>query len=290
MNTLVIAVMLIAPFACKGPAARLVAGTADTVVVNNRRPVRLPLRVLDAAGHVLETTGVRYRLTSGVPVLVSDTGVVTCTQAGDATVRASLGAVATDVLVRCRPVRDVRGARMMNLVVGDPAQELPFEAVGMDGRPVTLLTARISVGDSTIATLDGQRIRARASGSTDVTIRVGDRLSFMTVHVYKRVQTPEGIRPGEHLAVPVRLAGGEMRRWRLAASPEVYFLAVLPDRDADKTPGLAIVGANCSRWLDQHSYFCLAQHDMSVTVYHPQQVDQAKELSGTLAVWRQDWR
>ena len=35
--------------------ARLVAGVADTVVVNNQRPVQLPIRVLDAAGVPLQS-------------------------------------------------------------------------------------------------------------------------------------------------------------------------------------------------------------------------------------------
>ena len=80
-------ILLSALAACKGPPARLVAGIGDTVVVNNLRPVRVPMRVLDAAGHVLPDTGVRYLWTSGVPVSVSRRGVVTCTQAGDATPR-----------------------------------------------------------------------------------------------------------------------------------------------------------------------------------------------------------
>ncbi len=288
MRRLILPVVLLGLTACKGPPARLVAGIADTAIVNNQRPVQLPMRVLDAAGHLLEPTGVRYRWTAGVPVSVSATGAVTCTQAGDATVRASLGPLATHVLLRCRPVRDVRALRMMNLVVGGPAQELAFEAVGVDGRPVTLLTGQVTVGDSTIATLEGLRIRARAPGSTDLTMRVGDRQAFAAVHVYERVRTPEGIRPGQHVAVTVRLAGGEMRRWRISASPELYFLAMLPDRDEQQMPRLAIVGANCGPALVYaHSYFCLARHDASVIVYHPQQVDPARELSGTLAVWRQ---
>ena len=256
--------------------------------MNSERPVQLPIQVLDAAGRLLPDTGVRYLWTSGVPVSVSATGEATCTQPGDATVRASLGSLATQLLLRCRPVRDLRGVRMMNLVVGDPAQELPFEAVGVDGRRVTLLTGQVIVGDSAVARLEGLRIRARAPGTTWVTMRVGDREGFMSVHAYERVPTPEGIRPGQHVAVPVRLTGGEMRRWRIPAAPELYFLAMLPDRDAQQMPALAIVGANCVPWLDAHSYFCLAQHDASVIVYHPQQADPAQELSGTLAVWRHE--
>lgn len=287
MRGLIWAVALAALTACKGPPARLVAGTSDTVVVNNQRPVQLPMRVLDAAGHSLDTTGVRYRRTAGMPVSVSPTGVVTCTQTGDATVHASLGPLATNMLLRCRPVRDVRALRMMNLVVGGPAEELPFEAVGVDGQPVTMLTGRVTLEDSTIVTLEGLRVRARAPGSTGLTMRVGNRSAYTSVHTYERVPTLERIRPGQHVAVPVRLAGGEMRRWSIFASPELYFLAMLPDRDEQSMPGLAIVGANCAPGLDAHSYFCLAQHDASVIVYHPQQIDPAKELSGTLAVWRQ---
>jgi hypothetical protein len=287
MRRLIFPAVLLAAAGCKGPPARLVAGIADTVIVNNRRPVQLPMRVLDAAGRHLDSTGVHYQWMAGAPVSVSATGVVKCSEPGDATVRASLGSLASHVLVRCRPIRDVRTLRMVNLIVGSPAQDLPFEAVDVGGQPVTLLTGEVTVRDSTIATVEGVRIRGRAPGSTDLTMRVGDRVAFAAVHVYERARTLEGILPGQHVAVPVRLAGGEMRRWRIAASPENYFLAILPDDDADPTPALAIVGAQCVPGLGPHSYFCLAQHDASVIVYHPQQVDSAQKLSGTLAVWRQ---
>jgi hypothetical protein len=42
--------------------------------------------------------------------------------------------------------------------------------------------------------------------------------------------------------------------------------------------------------MDENSFFCLALHGASVTVYHPQQVDPAQELRGTLAIWRQEKR
>jgi hypothetical protein len=288
MRAVTAAVALLAASACKGPPARLVVGASDTVVVNNERPVQLPIQVLDAAGRLLPDTGVRFQWTSGVPVPVSATGVATCTQPGDATVRASLGPLATQLFLRCRPVREVRGLRMMNLVLGDPPRELSFEAVDVDGRPVTLLAGQITVLDSSVATLEGQRIRGRAPGYTALDIRIGDRGTGASVHVYERVASPEGIRAGQHVAVPVRLAAGEMRRWRLPAARELYFVAMLPDRDERQMPRLAIVGANCMRWLDEQSFFCVAQQDASVFVYHPQQAGAARELTGTLAVWRQE--
>src|SRR3989442_15834344 len=61
------AVALVVLAACKGPPARLIASIADTVVVNNARPVQMPMHVFDAAGHVLPDTGVRFQWTSGRP-------------------------------------------------------------------------------------------------------------------------------------------------------------------------------------------------------------------------------
>lgn len=281
---------LIALLLRNGQPASLVIGTGDVddgFIVNSVRPVQLSMRVFDAAGHALTSTGVRYQWISGAPVSVTPTGVVTCTQPADATVRASLGAVTTSVLLRCRPVRDVRAPGMMNLVVGNPAQDVSFEAVGPDGRTVTLLAGRIAVGDSTIAILEGHRIRARATGNTSLTTYFGDRASFTEVNVYERVRSPEGIRPGQRVAVPVRLAAGEMRRWRLAAARELYYVTMLPDRAEQPMPRFAIVGAHCTPALDAHSFFCIAQHDASVFVYHPQSADPAQRLNGTLAIWRQ---
>ncbi len=288
MRRLILAVVLCAAAACKGPPSRLVAGTADTVIVNNRRPMQLPIRVLDAAGHRLDSSSVRYQWIAGVSVPVSATGVVTCTQPGDATLSAALGALTTRVILRCRPVRDVRALGMMNLVVGGPAQELAFEAVDVDGRPVTLLTGEVTVEDSTIVTVEGIRVRARAPGSTGLTMRVGDRQAYASVHTYELGRTPEGIRPGQHVAMRVRLAGSEMRRWRIFAPRSVYFVTMIPDSDEQQMPRLTFVGASCKpNPLSAHSYICTGQHDASVIAYHPQEVDSAKELSGTLAVWRQ---
>ena len=277
-------VVLFALAGCKGPPARLVAGIADTVVVNNVRPVRVPVQVLDAAGHVLPDTGVRYQWSSGLSVPVSARGAVTCTQAGDALVLASLGRLATQIRVRCRPVHEVRGGGMLNLVVGDPPVDLLFEAVDAAGRRVTPVAARVSVWDTTNLTLEGWRIRARAPGWTTVEIGIGDTSAYYAVHVYERASTLEGIRPGQHLAVPVRLAGGEMRSWQLPASPPVYGVEMLPGLDAKRAPRLAIEGANCLRRPD--SYSCFALGGASVIVYHPRQTDSASVWSGMLGVHR----
>jgi hypothetical protein len=286
--TLSAAVVLFALAACKGLPARLIAGLADTVVVNNVVPVPMPMHVFDAAGHVLPDTGIRFQWTSGVGVPVSSRGVVKCTQAGDATLRASLGALVTQVLLRCRPVHDVLGGGMLNLLLGDSSQVLAFAPVDSAGRPVTLFTAGISY-DSTVVTLDRWHIQARGAGRTSVDIYIGDSWAHWLVTVYERASTVEGIRPGQGLAVPVRLAGGEMHSLQLPPSPPTYHVTMLPDRDTLRVPRLAMLGANCDGGFtaSHRAYWCFARHDASVVAYHPKDDDPKEKWSGTIAVWRE---
>ncbi|MDQ2665819.1 MAG: hypothetical protein M3Z05_07395 [Gemmatimonadota bacterium] len=275
-----------------GPPARLVIGTGDStadVVVNSRRPMKVSTMVLDAAGHILAPTGVQYQWASGAPMAVTPAGVITCAQPGDASIRVSLGTVATTARLRCRPVRDVRGPNVLNLVVGTPSQDVPFEALDPNGRPVTLLAGVMSVGDSTIVRLEGQRISARAAGATWVRTQIGDVEWDTSVHSYARASSLEGIRVGQHLAVPLRLASGEVNGWRLPASRGRYRVAMVPNR-AERSPArVAIVGANCEPWFDAHSFLCAAPRGASVFAYVPPASESAPHVSGTLVVWREPW-
>ena len=280
------AVVLLALAGCKGQPARLVAGIADTVVVNNVHPVQMPMHVFDAAGHELPDTGIRFQWASGVPIPVSSRGVVKCTKAGDATLRASLGRLVTPFLVRCRPVRDVLGGGELTFVLGDPPQDLSFGPVDSAGRPVKLFTAGVDF-DSTVVTLEGWRIQARATGQASVDIYIGDSWAHWFVTVYERASTVEGIRPGQGVAVPVRLAGGEMLSLELPPSPPTYHVTMLPDRDTLRVPRLAIIGANCLHQNFPNGYACFALQGASVVAYHPNEDHPKEAWSGTIAVFRE---
>ena len=285
-------VLLFALAACKGPPARLVVGFGDTILVNNVVPMQLSVQVLDAAGHVLPDTGVRFQWTTATNVPLSRSGVVTCTHAIDATLRASLGQVAKSVLVRCRPVHDVLGGGPVNLVIGDPPYDLLFDAVDANGRQVRPLNALLAVDDTTVVTREGWRIRARNPGTTGVDLYVGDSRVHWYVRVFEPALTFDSIRPGQHLAVPVRLAAGEQRSWQIPPSRKEFGVQILPGGDTSRVPRLAIIGANCmsrtpwdmppARW----GYGCLAWQGAAVIVYHPRKVDPAREWSGTVLVGR----
>jgi len=287
------AIVFLVLAACKGPPARLVAGSGDTVVLNNVRPVQLSMQVFDAAGHALPNTAVRFQWAAGINIPISRSGVVTCTQAGDVALRASLGSIVKPLLVRCRPVRRVFGGGPVNLVLGGPPYDLLFEGVDSAGRPVRPLSAVATVDDSMIVALEGWRIRARNPGTTGVDVYVGDDWVHWYVQVFEPALTLDGIRPGQHLAVPVRLAAGELHNWQLpawsshehAAGRGDYKMQMLATGDTLRIPRLAIVGAICdhnSPW----SYECLAPHGASVIAYHPLKADRAGEWIGTLAVVR----
>ncbi|CAN5209745.1 hypothetical protein BH09GEM1_BH09GEM1_47750 [soil metagenome] len=270
-----------------GPPARLLIGSGDVnegLILNGVRPVRLPLRVLDAKGHVLQSSGVRYQWRSGAPIEVAPAGVIRCVGEGDAILRASLGSATTDVRLRCRPVKEVEAPALLHLVVGGASQSVPFEARDSAGRPVTLLSGRIAVTDTSVVTLTGSRIRGRTAGSAWMTVRMGDGESVSAVHVYERVASLEGIRPGQHLAVSVRVSGEEVQQWHIP--PGNYLLGVVADGEEQAKPRLAIIGANCVR-SDYH-LLCAAPHGAEVVAYHPQNVDPQQVLRGDVAVWRRE--
>ena len=282
--TLAAAIGLIAIARSNGPPARLAAGAsgyADTVVVNNVEPVRIPLRVLDAQGHLLASAGVRYQRTSGAALPVSENGTVTCTQRGDAVVRASLGLIATSLFLRCRPVDKLYLDGVIELIAGDSAQLIPVEALGKDRRRVDLLAGSTRILDSSIATLEGLRIRPRSPGGTLAGVFIGDRGGWVQVEVYKRVGTPEGIRQDHNLMVPVRLGSGDMRKWRLPAGS--YILSMRPEGSALR---FALINGDCGRIPFVRAYLCAARADASVIVYNPWRNDPVPAARGELALRR----
>ena len=270
--------------------ARISVGTSDTVVVNDTEPVRLVVHVLNVRGQVLQVRGLQYEFVSGDRIRMSRNGRVVCDQSGDAVARVSLGKLSTQFRLLCRPVRELLAGTTVYLVVGDSAQELPVGVRGLDGQPVTSFIASATIRDSTVATLNGLRIRARAPGGTGVEVRVADDSVGIGVWVYERARTLDGIGANTRtVAVPVRLPSGATSRWHIPNG--VYLLSILPDRrfQGRSELKLAAVGANCTKAasLGEQSYGCLAySDDASVTLENPWRAEPTPEFTGKLAVFR----
>ncbi|HEY8831212.1 MAG TPA: hypothetical protein VIM21_01760, partial [Gemmatimonadaceae bacterium] len=227
-----LSVLTIAWVTRSGPPASLVVGggiDSDGIVVNNLGPVHLSLRVLDAAGHRLKQTDVRYQRVSGVPISVSTRGIVQCKQRGDAVVRASLATLSKDFVIHCQPIRTLRSAGWGNFVVGESARTLSVDAVGLDGHPVTRLAATLRVDDSTVATLDGDgRLRPLRPGNVSIDVEIGDRVIEAEVTMFEPVRTFEGLRPDQRWVVaPIHLTRGASLRWPLPTGR--FFLSFSAD-------------------------------------------------------------
>jgi hypothetical protein len=243
-----LSVLTIAWLTRNGPPARLIAGAgsdSDGIVVNNFGPVQLSMRVLDAAGHRLERTDVRYQQVSGERIPVSPRGAIKCTRRGDVIVRASLATLTRDFVIHCQPVRKIRDAGWGNFVVGDPASTLEVDAIGLDGEPVTRIAATLRVKDSTIATLDSSgRLRPLRPGQTWIDIEIGDRRAGSLVTVYEPVRTFEGLRPEQRWVVaPIRLTPGASIRWPLPTG--VFYLSFSAD-SSEAPPMRGFVGLGSS--------------------------------------------
>lgn len=283
----------------RAPARIVAAGTdaSDTVVINSLRSVEIPVRVLDGTGDELNVNGMRYRWESGTPLAITPRGVVTCARRDDATVRASFGRLAADIVVLCRPVREVQASTWVSLVSGGPARHLPFKAIGVDGRPVTELRGELRVLDSSVATLDGASVQPRGVGETLVSLRVGDRSATMRVIVHEPVSSFMGLRRDQRLvAVPVHLARGDTVAWALPDG--VFWLKYVPRRAGDAPPTITLHGRMACTpgdglqvylLFDEYGIYCV-RHPGAASVTLGHGATGAPVVDGYLALERLDQR
>lgn len=228
------------------PPAHLVfdgqrGGDANEVVLNSRHAVQLVTRAFDAKMRPLPQATVRYEWTGGVPIAVTPSGAVTCGRSGAAEVRASAGALATTLLVRCRPVSAIHGELVLSLLAGGEERLLPITAYTPDGRREDMIAWEARVQDSTIAALRGWRLRPVAPGATVVTVNIGDARTRVAVNVYEPVQTLAGLRPDQRLvSAPVHLAAGDTIRWPLPTG--LFWLRFTPDSGSQPVPRIVVRG------------------------------------------------
>jgi hypothetical protein len=284
-------VMPLALSACEGPPAQIVVRASDTVLVNSRAPVQLPVQVLDDAGRELRPSGVRFESRSDDSIRVSGLGRVTCTRRGSAEVRVTLGDLSTRLHVLCRPVKGFTSYPPPTppLVAGGPPQALTFGAVGVDGEPVTILAGRLVVEDTQVAAVHDQMIVPNAPGFTTIELDLGHCVLGIEVEVHERVAEPLELRNRQQLFAlyPLRLADGEERSWRI--HPGEYRIGLAPDTGQDARLQLATTAMNCVRdpgvAQDLH---CAALPGASVSVRNPRSAGGGGTLGGDFFINRWD--
>jgi hypothetical protein len=274
-----------------GPPARLVAGKADTVVVNSRSAVTLPVQVLDEAGHELPATGLRFEHVSGDPLPLSSSGRITCDHRGDAEVRVSRGALSTRFALRCRPIKGFRFiyGDGRPLFAGGAPRDLQFIAVGVDDMPERMLAGTVSIGDSTVAALRGLTVYPRAPGETVVELDLGECSWAIGVFVHERVASPSELRSADDIffVSPLRLVDGERRGWRLPRGE--YRVGLLTQAGVAAQLELGTTNMNCVPWITGgQNLNCIALAGASVDVRNPRRAGAGGELYGELFAQRMD--
>jgi hypothetical protein len=184
----------------------------DTLVVNQTHLTRIRVSVLDQYGRPISADSVlHYEWLSGDSTSLSPDGVLRCESRGAAVVRATFETLSRDFVLRCRPVARIEAASWLDLVAGDSARDLSFVARAPDGTRETELRGTVTVGDQSVATLQGTTIRPKRAGATVALIQAGDAKVAIPILVYRLVTsfTDTSAARGGLLAMRVSVARGD---------------------------------------------------------------------------------
>jgi hypothetical protein len=213
----VAASVIAAPQFVVGPPARIAADRgfdASDIVINNIEFVQMPLRVLDAYGHVVTKAAIRYEQVSGDRIALSSGGAVSCYERGDAVVRASVDDVTSLVTVRCRPVSRIQTTASHAFLPGDPPHLLRVDALGADGKVVKDLRGSVRIGDTSVVALHGDLLTPRGVGSSRLIIAVGDAYVNVAVNVHEIVDRFDHLSPTQrNVAMRLQIARGDTLRF-----------------------------------------------------------------------------
>ena len=265
--------------ACSSRVVRSVAGTNDSLVINNRLSVPLPVYGVDARGRRHTIAGLRYRRIGGDSISLTPDGRVTCSRRADARVSVSHGLLTRTFSLLCRPILAVGVKRIWVLADGDSAALDPT-AIGMDGGHEPLIAGVAVVQDTSIAYIDHGKVFGRRPGETNITVDAGDCSDWTRVEVNERVATSLGLAPFQvFVGGPVELAPGELRTWRVTPGP----YDIWTDDDTERGFAFGTSNINCAAGVRAGQYSCIALANGTVIVRNMRRTGSVR---GTVLVSR----
>lgn len=266
----------------KGPPARLVAGTNDTVIVNSERSTSIPVRVFDARGHELKSVRPQFHWRSGAPIQISERGDVRCREMRDALVQLSLGEISQSVLVRCQPIRKIVEVTSGDFIIGDSATPITISALGPDDKPVQFIAASAVIRDRRIASLEGAQLLPKKPGLTEMTVTAGDQSTTVPIMVFDRGDNLATLNVGQIFIASLEMESGESRRWPI--SPGRYLLSL---ENGASTLRLGTDKMNCVSGGPGQQYMCVALANAGVAAYASKE-SSAQKYRARLSVIRLD--
>ena len=275
--------------ACTDKATiELRVGRGDSVVVNHRSSVPLPLTAVVRDGRTIEQPRASWRQVSGPDLRLTDSGTVTCTAAFDARVEVRLGALTKEAIVRCRPIRGVLfydgGVTMRP---GDAPRDYPFYAVGMDDAPVNLIAGEAAVLDTSVAEMVDGKVRAKRPGATGILVKAGNCRKIVSVVVRDTVGDLTRLRPYSDFIVPLRLVSGEY--WAIPLPAGHLMIRLETDAPARDRLMLGVLRANCARVRPEPQHFSCMTGDTSVAVVRRRAGAGLGSDTAQLFIARADW-
>lgn len=273
--------------ASRGTPAQLSFGQNDTVVVNNERPARIPVHVLDDQGRLLDADahGVTFGGISAGGITVSRDGEVTCRHAGTARVTAARGGLSRQFVVQCAPLHALAFvAAEQFLVAGGPAEPFAIRGVAPDSAPVARIVGTVTVDDSDIVSIDGSRLRPHRAGSTRLRMAIGDRYDTERLTVHEAAISPARIAIDQVYSGTVSVAPGTELRWPIEHGLYTIWLRP-PEGEHDSALHLMLQDFNCDRMFSQQR-FCVALAGAVLRVIAPTRTGSHEPFVGRLVVMR----
>lgn len=207
--------------------------TRDTLIINSQLPVEIARWMTGSSLAMM--TSLRLSPASGVAHVIGRTAIA-CDTIGDALVELKRPFVARSAIVRCRPIGGFRIPPAIRIPLGSQPVWLhwPDNAVGIDGRPVTLFAGTVGVLDTSVVRLADGRLIALRVGATGVEFEYSGLRNLVGVEVYEVVSDD-----------PFQLVGGELRSWRLGPGRYQVELRLPESSDASELL-LGYYNGNCA--------------------------------------------
>lgn len=257
-----VAFAIVVASGCSSRTVRIVAGANDSLVINNRLSVPLPVYGVDARGRRHAIAGLRYEQMSGDSILLTPDGSVTCSRRGDARVRVTHEQLTKTFSLLCRPILAIGWGRIWVLAGGDSAA-LELRAIGINGEHEPLIAGVAIVQDTSIARVAHGEVFGVRPGQTDIFIDAGDCGGQVRVEVNERAATSVGLAPFQvFVGGPVELAPGELRTWTVPPGP----YDIWTSGDTDRGFAFGTSNINCTSGGVGGEHSCIAVANGTVIV------------------------
>ena len=230
---------------CDTPTLRLEV-ERDTLVLYGDHFTPLPVKAIDARG--VASPAVKATITRADASALAVSGSwVSCLRPGGVRVSLSAKGVAGSIVVDCRAIRAFHPPPDIEMDVNDEPHELKAAVTLASGEVVRVEPVGLTIGDSTVVSIEGNHVTPLAVGYTSLKINYGGVVATTTARVRETTrQWTAGVEGRRVASVgPVRGALRYSRHRQQSAGPHVAtdgnrrrsVFAQFPQRAPDPLPG-----------------------------------------------------